>query len=57
MCRGERGNRGSCGQDPEDRKQVLEWSLEAALKLPKGSAYARHRIACLRKALGLLEST
>ena len=37
-----------------ERTQVLQWSLEATLKLPSNSAYAKHRIATLRQALLLL---
>lgn len=40
----------------EQRRKVLEWSLESALQLPSNSAYAKHRINCIRKALSLLSS-
>lgn len=43
-------------ESKEDTKRLLEWTLEAALKLPATSAYAKHRIACTRKALQLLDS-
>lgn len=43
-------------ESKEDTRQLLEWSLEAALKLPPTSAYAKHRIACTRKAIQLLDS-
>lgn len=42
----------------EDKKrQILLEQLEGMQKLPQNSSYARHRKACLQKALTLLELT
>lgn len=38
-----------------DRREELLAGLEAARRLPAGSAYARHRRSCLEKALALLD--
>ena len=47
----------SAKQDLEQQKNTLQWSLEAALKLPANSAYAKHRVSVLRKILQSLETT
>ena len=41
--------------DDEVKRAVLLISLEAAKALPRKSAYARHRVACIGKALQLLD--
>ncbi len=39
----------------KDKGEVLLAQLEAVQKLPRNSNYARHRKACLEKAITLLE--
>ena len=54
MCRRQKAENRQQGKS--ERKYILELSLETALQLPGNSAYAKHRISCIRKALALLDS-